>query len=737
MKDRTSGRSFNRGLLILLSSAAFLSFGLRPAPHGGFSAAARGQEEAAEEQKQASSKKDPDFEETLWDKMCSENSGFQGQIIARVTGKGTSFTYHYYFNNIYTLSSTGGRSLLQSNCGRVTVSGNSACRVSEDWNYQSQYDSQAYFDYNTQLPALFMEMEEDEASRRLFYHFWTGYVKEHYGVNYKSWGANHPLKEHVARAEWPRISIGSGYREEIHWPIVRADVQRNYQYLEEITDQQEYTVSLGDKCIQGHQVYRSTINRECPVHVDLVWFFYLGEEEIDVEVDPCPPDWRPEKGRNLAAIMARINKPQGAKGIFRFTLYDVSFEPGYCLNAGDEEGEDLKFLYDEDIFNAPYLDVGEDGQDVLVIESLSAMEYCGIQIIPLDYGAYGKLKVEVNFCGIWLPAHVTGGKKEYVDIPRDDNGNHIADGTFWDRDGAPAESDEDNVPLGNLDVGDGLSQYEEYRGFMMKGEWKATDPGTKDFFVCFDSDLLSWENFDQVSGLSLHEIDESEFSGRSKRVVNFKFKTAHLVDQHGVFVEYGDTKHKIPAENGKYVEIDAEGLTYPVRSPMRSPGDVLKVIINPKAYYGTVAHELGHCVGIDHHGDGNRFITKQELKNGLNPEILPIYLPVIDNLSSKDHYYLAVWQGENSGDMGCFMRYYSAHFYQWRDGQMYPYPTGQARTSLCESAEGTGYNDKRLSEKMFNVEINGKTYTLTLALPMCGDAARGYCKYRICVTDKR
>lgn len=737
MKGRTSGQTFHADLLLLLLSGALLYFGLRTASHGSFSTAGRGQEESAEEQRPASSAEVTDIKETQWDKLCSENSGFQGQIVARVTGSGTSFTYHYYFNNIHTVHSVSGQSFLQSNCGRVTVNGNSFCRV-DGTNYQSHYDFQAYFDYDPKRPALMLELEEDEMSRRLFYHFWTGYVSEPYPVPFKTWGKN-PLKEHVQIVEWPRISIGSGFRAKHHKPFVRGNVQHNYQCLEEVTDQQEYTVSLGDKCIQGHRVYRSTINKECPVNVDLVWNFFLGEE-VDVEVDPCPTGWRPENYRNPVPIMARINKPQGAKGIFRFTLYDVSSEPGHCLNAGDDEGEDLKFIYDKDISMAHSQDVDENGQKVQVIESLSAMEYCSIKVLPCDYGAYGKLKVEVNFCGLWIPAHVKGGKKEYVDIPRDDNGNHIADQTLWDRDGAPPESDEDDIPLGNLTRGDGLSLYEEYRGFEMKGEWKATDPGVKDLFVCFDCDLLSWETFDLSSGLSLHEIDEIEFIGRSVRVVNFNDKTAHVVDQHGIFVEFGmlNTKETKSTKEGESKFV-VEGLTVPLRWPIRSPGDVREILINPSSRkYGTVAHELGHSVGLQHHGDGNRFITKQELKSGLSPEILSILLPVIEGFSEEDIFYLAVWQGENSGDMGCVMSYNCAHYYQRSDGRIYPYPPCDVYgTSLCDSAEGTYYNDKRSSDTSFEVEKDGKVYKYTLVFPMCGDADRGYCKYQICVTDKR
>jgi hypothetical protein len=354
------------------------------------------------------------------------------------------------------------------------------------------------------------------------------------------------------------------------------------------------------------------------------------------------------------------------------------------------------------------------------------MEYCAVQINPLDYGAYGKLKVEVNVCGLWYPAHVKGGTKEYIDIPRDDNGNHIADHTFWDKNGASAKSDDDSIPIGDSSKGDGLSLYEEYRGFQMKGKWKATHPDIKDLFVCFDCELLNWGCFEEATGLSLHEISEKEFKDRNTRIVNFNKETAHIVDQHGIFVEFGKPKRE-----------DSAGVAVPLRSPIRSPGDALKVIMDYTHRETDVPHELGHCVGIRHHGDGNRNFTKWEVEHSLNPDASSEVLEVMDFLGDMDRYYLAVWQGENSGAEECFMRYDTAHFYQRRDGNIYAYPKDTKGYSLCESQEGSGYNDKQYTEKIIRLVKSGKTYEFKQVFPMCGDAVRGACKYKIHVSDKR
>jgi hypothetical protein len=669
---------------------------------------------------------------SLWDKNCLESKGLKAEIVARVTGgMGTDITYRYDFNNIQLAQyDAGGRPFYKSFCGRGTVTGHSTCvhpDVQSPHHYTGVFNHQAYEDVGK--PSFQLELEEDPDSGRIFYQFWTP-MSEDYPIDtvISTPGGSRSGKEIV---NFPRISIGDlgeGGRER-----VTVNVQDSVIYLHHIKDTREYSVAKGERCIQGHQVYKAE-SRYCPTSVDLRWFIRLDEEEpdIDVELDPCRPGWRPEKDKNPAAVMARIASPEGTKCLFKFTLYDVSAEPGYCMNAGRETEPDLEFVYDKDIFSPPYAMTAEDGQTVQVIESLDPMEYCGVQVLPHDYGAYGKLKVEVNVCGTWSMAHEKNGKKWYIDIPRDDNGNHIADKTLWDKNGAPAETDRDRIPVGDGSLGDGLSLYEEYRGFETKGKWTATDPDAKDLFVCFDSELINGGCFEEVTGLSLHEINEGEFLSRSSRVVNFNDGTAHLVDQHGLFVEYGGI-----SGDDEDDKMEADGVTRALRDPPRSPGDVLKVMISSWAGATTVPHELGHCVGILHHGDGNRYITRWEVEHSLNPEASSEVLEAMTYIGDEDRYYLAVWQGENSGSSECFMRYHSANFYQRADGKIYIYPPRDERGSwLCDSQEGTGYNDKQYVEKVLSAERLGKTYQFTQVYPMCGDAKRGDCRHQIHVSDK-
>src|SRR4029077_2112311 len=120
--------------------------------------------------------------------------------------------------------------------------------------------------------------------------------------------------------------------------------------------------------------------------------------------------------------------------------------------------------------------------------------------------AYGHLKVEAKSkCGGWEPVriHVGGQDRDFVTVPMDENNNLIADRmeepnngiTEWSYAGDPG-SDDDKYPKGDGTPGDGLTLFEEYRGFMTASNFFEsacqdrgyddhirTDPAQKDLFV--------------------------------------------------------------------------------------------------------------------------------------------------------------------------------------------------------------------------------------------------------------
>jgi hypothetical protein len=105
-----------------------------------------------------------------------------------------------------------------------------------------------------------------------------------------------------------------------------------------------------------------------------------------------------------------------------------------------------------------------------------------------DFGAYGRLRAEVLVDdGTRLKAYLESDPGEdYLDIPRDDNGNRIAD--VWEEENAvpgnlPPTWDEAGSPAGQSTFGDGISLYEKYRGFFVKGNHQRLDPHRKHLFI--------------------------------------------------------------------------------------------------------------------------------------------------------------------------------------------------------------------------------------------------------------
>ena len=325
------------------------------------------------------------------------------------------------------------------------------------------------------------------------------------------------------------------------------------------------------------------------------------------------------------------------------------------MNDGEGKEVDLNFVENPAVFNSPEFE--DSGREVPkeIMETKEEVSEATVEIQPHDYGAYGKLKAEVLICGMWYPVREAGGTKEYIDIPLDDDGNHIADGC--PQNDGKAEDDLDSEPEGDDTPGDGFTNYEEYRGFMLDDdEWQDTDIDLKDFFVVFDPTHLDFYTFPELSGLKCHRLDYDQMGGDNDRVVNFNHKTAHELDQHGVIVV-------------EAILADESGLTHSPVWPAY-PGSVTFVEVDPDkgVVETTIPHELGHCVGILHHGDGDEYVSKST-----DPDLPWDELCPGKDISPTSWYYCAVWRGEMSGHENCIMRYNEATFYKWKDGNVYRY----------------------------------------------------------------
>ena len=504
-----------------------------------------------------------------------------------------------------------------------------------------------------------------------------------------------------------------------------------------------------------------------------------GDEGVQLGIDLtlCPQDWLPEATNKRIRFTARIYTFNGDRGeweykgeagekrTIKFSFKDVSKEPGVCMNfpAIDRANNNPDLFFPEDGYNAGLFAFSDDETDAAVnhacpteIENpndnaahnhhyktattTGAVPEATIEVRCEDYGACGTLQASAPDCKTLLPREAGAGCSQReglndVKIPRDADGNHIADSAPHDNVGAAANQDGDNNPFGDGTQGDGLTNYEEYRGFIVKiGGGKGhtrTRIDRKDIFIR-DIDGLGTGYFSE-SGLEIHFIPGAEYyggdspnvppagvlrttnpraAGDRTQVINFNSGYAHGGDQHGL---------RLVTENLQAART-VSGFTFATdgKNP-GPPGNINRIAINRDHINArgiahklekTIAHELGHAVCIRHHGA----LTKDH-----NHEVDPI------GQGPSDHQ-----KGITSGDNSCVMRYdnvypyWCNHYYvkflktpcihtifdsRNVNSEVLPHPL-----TFCDSDTGTGVNN----------QVN------------CGcinNAKRGNCKSQIRVKD--
>lgn len=392
-----------------------------------------------------------------------------------------------------------------------------------------------------------------------------------------------------------------------------------------------------------------------------------------VEVDPDPNgtygSFVPVPGETLTF---HASVPVGTAR-FRFELdpQATSAFPGYATNA---TVDDMFFAkYNLGHLRGRYANDGPDmifdgehfgGQEwsriePLVVETRMAQGGAVVTITAVDYGAVGKLRAfaKSEDCGDWLPIPIRVGTetRDALTIPLDKDNNLIADALEAYR-GIDSAADDDSEPQGNGMAGDGLTAFDEYRGFMIRGatcpvlgapppvdpeaplpepfpdepatfpgwgdEHIRTKPHHKDLFVhTLDPELgLMVGQFAWASGLSVHLICEPHYVDNDTRIINFTLQHSefrqwrgkqltHAEPQHGVHVAAVD----FPPSGGVGVALQAEWNS----ELMGPPKFTLAVLVykpprrSDRIGAGVVfsnlneilVHELLHAVGVPHHAD--------------------------------------------------------------------------------------------------------------------------------------
>jgi hypothetical protein len=266
-----------------------------------------------------------------------------------------------------------------------------------------------------------------------------------------------------------------------------------------------------------------------------------------------------------------------------------------------------------------------------------------------------------------------------VTVPRDVDENRIADGGWRTqgnvliKDPANPRDDDDNQLPGDGYPGDGLSNYEEYRGFKVQGFFIRTSIRNKDLFIHNPAGFFL-ANFRAALSdpggtgrVSVHQIEEDEYVDNNFRQINFNYNPQlHYLPvpseppriQKGLRVLNGVKFEEKPSLLGFTAWEDPE-----FKSFNTPPNWVKAVVIFPdniRRYsqrvgidvedkiIQVVSHELGHGISMWHHGETLR------QKNGLQ-----------------------------SGDVDCIMRY----------DNVLPFNTPEALgTIFCKDPRGTGNN---------------------------------------------
>ena len=426
-------------------------------------------------------------------------------------------------------------------------------------------------------------------------------------------------------------------------------------------------------------------------HPDLDWL--PGEDnslELKSELMYKDGDWKP-----ALAHMCRIHF---------FELMDVSAEKGICMNSPVPKDADvcrdlkLKNELKHEAFDDKKGSGKCDKKEMfLQARTQQPEKEYSIKIYSMDFGSYGFLRSFANInkgekpVYMPIPAHIAhvlihpqgrAKKNLYLDnrvtIPYDIDENHIADngwkaGLVNVPDPADNKSDEDDKPIGDKQNGDGITNYEEYRGFKVSRnagiEHIRTHPGVKDVFVRIEGGL-NIELYENVSELNVHEITKEQYIGDDKRVINFNFNKAthldfdqmglHLVDKgsHSSLLGIAYSTSGQPTIPNYEIEIRVYNTSinrFVDRINLKvPPGNKLGLAATVNA---VVAHELLHGNNVCHHGEGDPDIEKKaDAINGLR-----------------------------SGDFDCVMRYSNV-------GTPLSKIPEIPGTILCTSAAGTGYN---------------------------------------------
>lgn len=442
-----------------------------------------------------------------------------------------------------------------------------------------------------------------------------------------------------------------------------------------------------------------------------------------------------DKGNSIAFRVHLEDKKKpgveltGVEYDVEWVLSDVSKQPGYCNNYPLKNADDKPDMIFDSILQNSSKFTG------YLPDKMKTKDYNGdvpVIITSYDYGGYANLKATATLkYGTPIEAHFKNDKKTVISIPKDDNNNHIAD--KWELtfnvNNYGADWDEENQD-GNSNNGDGLTLYEEYRGIIAKGKHKRLDPYHKDIIIANTSkkdlqEALSF--FAKACSMDIvpTEVKAGDELDIDDPVVNKNSLSSHK--QYGIVVKIqsmpsddGDTTEQVLGQafvkNDISNDVNNGGgmQSHRPHEPVAtSPKDVNYLgisssITDNSLFDYTFAHELAHCLGVQHHGNSkpyffnsfDRYIIQDTALKYISEAGVPQDKnALLNNLKNNVPMMAALPGSQASGDANCIMCYNQDFEFSFPKGTggkiLYvcdiKHPNG---VEFCNTKNGTDRNDK-------------------------------------------
>jgi hypothetical protein len=424
----------------------------------------------------------------------------------------------------------------------------------------------------------------------------------------------------------------------------------------------------------------------------VVMFGADGSQNTAISPDEDPPenltvslhnvncDIIPAPGVMYTARLEILNNTGRIEEIV-FDLYDISTEKGRYLNDKEQRENISPDIVFEPALCPGYEIIRSESSPNWFIATGSGASALEITVKCNDYGAFAKLKARVKIDGITHNA-IADGFGTHINIPCDNDNDHIAD--KWENDngvsGLPADWDEEDNPAGQRTTGDGMTIYEEYRGFyelLPEGtpQHVRLDPNKKEIFAIDDDFMLSTYSWENASGIPVYRVNEAFVYGTlcgGDMAERPRYRLVNFCAGYSPGIKYAVNVVKINGLDDPY-DLCGADTTYDGCSQVGPPVNANVTIVLPdrsRRYIESVRATLqrvydGDPTSLLFYVEGE-FIDRETMLLYLNvltdPRLFELFIGFYVNTCTVHEVGHACGmihhRPETGGDQDCPMRYY-------------------------------------------------------------------------------